>query len=339
MTEKAILAIDAGGSVTSLRIRTDKETAEVKLPSVNPASVGCPQAVINAKQCMRAASEIIGNSYTFGCIAGAFVQLQNFSPSQDQVITALMSEAPQGQYVFVNDVVPLILSPPMSGNGIVISSGTGSCVIGRDYDGKIVALGGHEYVLSDAGSAYAIGLAGLRVAAETYDGLTGGEKLLAECRQMFGMDVPTLGRHLSGSPNVKVEVASFAPSVCAAAEQGDGAARKIIGEAALALARYAREVGHNLNCEPPLSIGLGGGVLMNCPGLANAVATQLRDFGVDFRPVTLNNLDCAAWLAINNAHSSANDVIYFSDPDSVWTDEFRATRAAKFDLKQMIALG
>jgi N-acetylglucosamine kinase-like BadF-type ATPase len=295
----AVLAIDAGGSSTVVRLDLEGRIKELRFPPMNPASVGQPMAEANARACMREVSQIVGTRFSKGCISAAFVQRQNYGRLADRIITAFIEEAPVGDYVFVNDVIPLLIAPPISGEGIVISSGTGSCTIGRDSRGKIEALGGHEYVISDSGSAYAIGLAGLRVAAEAFDGFEGGEALLIASRRFFGMEIPALGRHLSGSSKVKMEVAAFAPSVCGVASAGDDMAKEIIERAATSLAEYACKVAGTLRFEGSVRVGFAGGVITNCRGLADAVRTLLSRSDMDLMPIAVSNLDCVAWLARN----------------------------------------
>ena len=56
----------------------------------------------------------------------------------------------------------------VAGDGILIISGTGSCVIGR-RDGQVARVGGWGHLLGDHGSGYWIAITGLRHAIREYD--------------------------------------------------------------------------------------------------------------------------------------------------------------------------
>ncbi|MGE5290918.1 MAG: hypothetical protein ACM3ML_27730 [Micromonosporaceae bacterium] len=73
--------------------------------------------------------------------------------------------------MLVNGVVPLLWSDHVRGCGVIVNSGAGSAVIGRNDAGQVLKLGGHEHILSDERSAYSLAREGLRAAARAMDGL------------------------------------------------------------------------------------------------------------------------------------------------------------------------
>jgi N-acetylglucosamine kinase-like BadF-type ATPase len=123
-----------------------------------------------------------------------------------------------------NDVVPLVLAPPVSGDGLALVAGTGSTCIGVSPGGAAARVGGHEYLLSDEGSGYQIGLAALRAAMRGYEG-TGPCTALSTA---VGADLPALARELVASPDAKTRVAEFAVTALRLWTSGDETAGAIV---------------------------------------------------------------------------------------------------------------
>lgn len=130
-----------------------------------------------------------------------------------------------------NDAVSLLLG---SRAHAIIIAGTGSSVIVRSRDGRLHQAGGHEWVASDAGSGFWIGLRAIREAFRDFE--NGHESvLLQRMRQSYDIKIDdTRGviekiRDLAiADQNMKKEIASFTTAVCAAAERGDESAQNIV---------------------------------------------------------------------------------------------------------------
>jgi N-acetylglucosamine kinase-like BadF-type ATPase len=230
-------------------------------------------------------------------VSAASFGLAEHVPGEHNLIAAFLEAGPPASYVFVNDVVSILLAPPLEGYGIVISSGCGSCVVGRSVAGEVLSIGGKEYVISDFGSAYAIGLEGLRAASRGHEGLHKAEALLDLARRHFGLDIPMLGRSLAASPAVKTKVASFAPAVCSAAQMGDPTAFDIIKSAAYDLAQSFAVLADRLNLSDNIPIVLSGGAF-NCALLVRLVKEFIpQDREID-RIKRVSPINCALQLAI-----------------------------------------
>jgi len=125
--------------------------------------------------------------------------------------------------------------------GVLILSGTGSIVIGRDARGRWARGGGLGPLLGDEGSAFWIGRAWLRATTQ-------GEDFLSV-------------RRLVTRKDAVARIAGLAPSVLARARRGDLRARAIVGEAQSHLASLARDVVRQLCLPPPVTVSWAGGVL------------------------------------------------------------------------------
>lgn len=154
----------------------------------------------------------------------------------EEVIAATFGGAVRSVAV-MNDAVGLLLGHRADG---VVVAGTGSSVIVRASDGTVVQFGGHDWVAADEGSAFWIGLDGIRQVARDVDDDRRDSPLRRAFTQTYGVDdAGAIGgfRDLAvAGPRMKAEIARFAVGVCGAAAQGDARARKIVETQADALA-------------------------------------------------------------------------------------------------------
>lgn len=152
----------------------------------------------------------------------------------------------------------------------VVIAGTGSNVLVRSKDGKLHQIGGHEWVVSDYGSGFWIGLRAIRRAYRDYE----DEKdsvLLQRLIQLFGIRA-TDNRRLIGKlrdlsiadEHMKPEVSRFAAAVCSAADRGDEDSQDIIKCEAEDLADVTAGALRRFFSQDQLASGLN---LVQCGGL------------------------------------------------------------------------
>jgi N-acetylglucosamine kinase-like BadF-type ATPase len=155
-----------------------------------------------------------------------------------------------------NDAVTMLLAhdPEL----VVIIAGTGSVAMARHPHGQVITRGGDEWVVADYGSAFWLGLNGIRAAYHALDGGpdTAMVNPLIEHFSPLKDDngkrdpriaVRGIARRLAGlGTDTKPTIASFAPEVTRQAELGDDVAQKIVrngvDELAGAAARVYREL-------------------------------------------------------------------------------------------------
>ena len=127
-----------------------------------------------------------------------------------------------------------------SGPAVLLIAGTGSIGYGRTADGQEVRAGGWGYLLDDAGSAYAVGLAGLGAVLRAHDGRDPQTTLSATLLAAWGLAEPEgiIGR-VYQLPPPRDEIAALAPLVAAAARAGDPVAAAIVANAGDALGALA----------------------------------------------------------------------------------------------------
>ncbi|TDD57070.1 ATPase [Kribbella antibiotica] len=137
------------------------------------------------------------------------------------------------------------------GYGVVVAAGTGLVCLAVDRDGSWHKLDGHGYLFGDAGSAFAIGRAGLVAVQKARDG-RGAVTKLADT----ALDPVTFYR----SPTLVDDVARFAPSVLRCAAEGDVVAEGILSRAAADIAETIDAAVAKLAGDGPVPVACVGGL-------------------------------------------------------------------------------
>lgn len=155
--------------------------------------------------------------------------------------------------------------------GIVVMAGSGSIAYARTPRGTVRRVGGLGWVMGDEGSGFALAREALRRVGQTADGRAAATVLSTALPRAVGVTsiVELVQWSLGASPR---EVAALAEVVCRSADDGDEAARGLVGEAAADLAQLVDA----LLPSPPgegTGLALGGGLL----GRESAVRVGLVD--------------------------------------------------------------
>ncbi|MFK4083477.1 N-acetylglucosamine kinase [Kribbella sp. NPDC020789] len=174
------------------------------------------------------------------------------------------------------------------GYGVVVAAGTGLVCLAVDRDGSWHKLDGHGYLFGDAGSAFAIGRAGLAAVQRSRDG-RGPLTKLAETP----LDPVTLYR----SPTLVDDVARFAPDVLRCAAEGDVVAHGIVAGAAADIAETIEAAVGKLAGTSPVPVACVGGLFAGAGAqLLDPVRTALSA-RADLIPAAGSALDGAERLA------------------------------------------
>ncbi|MBI4246894.1 MAG: hypothetical protein HY614_06865 [Candidatus Rokubacteria bacterium] len=160
-----------------------------------------------------------------------------------------------GRVLVLSDAQAALLGALVDRPGILVLSGTGSIVIGRDAHGHWARAGGLGPLLGDEGSAFWLGREWLRATTQ-------GEDMLP-------------ARRLVRAADAVARIAGLAPSVIRRARRGDRHARVIVAAAQAHLAGFALSVARQLRLRAPVTISWAGSVLDAAwfrAGLRRAVA-------------------------------------------------------------------
>jgi N-acetylglucosamine kinase-like BadF-type ATPase len=150
------------------------------------------------------------------------------------------------------------------GYGVVVAAGTGLVCLAVDRDGTWRKLDGHGYLFGDAGSAFAIGRAGLVAVQRARDGRGPATKLAGT-----PLDPVTLYR----SPSLVDDVARFAPEVLRCAAKGDPVADDLVVRAAADIAETIGAAVDQLTGEGPVPVACVGGLF---DGAGDQLLTPVR---------------------------------------------------------------
>jgi N-acetylglucosamine kinase-like BadF-type ATPase len=246
--------------------KSDWGVSAAHFGTVNPASVGEEKAAQNwAAIAAHLMAQSNGRTLC-GWIASADVSEDTIDEAQARIVAAFHRQAARGFIAISNDVVPLLFAAPIAGQGGVLVAGTGSCACGARRGDRLefARSGGYEFWLSDEGSAFWMGLLGLRAAARAFE-RGRPSKLVRLAERRFGAPIPTLGRSLARSVDAKVRLAEFAIDVLSSLD-AEPEATCIVFSSASALAGAAETIRRRLGFAPTeFVVGMAGGLFENEP--------------------------------------------------------------------------
>jgi glucosamine kinase len=270
-----LLGVDAGGSRTSA-VAADEAgrilaRAEEGPGNARPETVGtaadtisraCRDALQRARRPAPAAALVAG-------VSGA---------GRDDVRSALehaLRAAGFAQRVLVVTDADIALEAAFGESaGIVLIAGTGSIAWARCPDGTLARAGGLGSLVGDHGSAYDLGLRGLRSAALALEGL-GPATVLGE-RLAVASAAGADGLSRWAASATVADVAALAPIVLDAARDKDAVARTLVRESAQVLAAHVARLAARFPAGPSVPVAFGGGMLAKRKDFRAKVITQLK---------------------------------------------------------------
>ena len=164
---------------------------------------------------------------------------------QQRIAEGIQSAA-QSRGIYLRDLkiesdARIALESAFLGNpGIVLICGTGSIAFAKTRSGKILRAGGWGRVIGDEGSGYQIGRDALRAVTKAIDGRGKKTRMVKMVSSSFG-----LKHHEDIVRSVyrdNLDLATVAPFVVRAAQQGDAVAKEILNASAQELLETVRAV-------------------------------------------------------------------------------------------------
>jgi N-acetylglucosamine kinase-like BadF-type ATPase len=316
-TGRPLYCIDGGGSGTSVLAWTGERWT---LPSLNPSAVGQD----SSDRCLTGLfGRIRGHAGQTGECAGrtparpaiwlasASVDGTTAAAELRGCAAAAKAAGLDAELVLSNDVTPLILAAAPDAGHVVAVCGTGSAFLAANGRSAPVRVGGCEYLGSDEGSAFDLGLRGLRSAVRGLDGRGPRTALSDLLAAEAGVPVPELARGLAQMPFPKAAVAALAPTVLRAWLGGDAVAAALADAAVGELAAGARAARDAAAIAPGWRMSAVGGVVAGCPQFFAKLAAAAAGIGAS--PVVLID-DPAAVLLPALAQFAVTDPMRLSDP-------------------------
>ena len=237
---RAYIGIDGSGTKTEFALvdETGHCLNRVVLEGSNPNTVGIDEAVRVVRQGIDFLRP--GEMNVTGIFFGG-AGLDRDTSNRDEVCTALRRAYPGICIECENDIFNVIICCSRPENCIAVNCGTG-CIVFSAVDGQLVRTGGAGYLFGGGGSGYDIGRDAINAALESRDGMLPPTLLIGLVEEKLGGSAWARIHELY-KKNVPY-IASFAPLVFRAAEQGDRTAREILErncDYVVRLIRRARE--------------------------------------------------------------------------------------------------
>ncbi len=267
-----IVGIDIGGSKTrALAVSGGKVIGEALAGSANLQSV-------TEEQAKTVFAEIF-SQLNYGDISRVSAGSAGVDTEEgaQTLIRLLRPHAPHADITAVHDT-QLILAAGGLTAGIAVISGTGSVAWGKRADGTAARVGGWGYLLGDEGSGYGVSRSAVRHALSLSDRGDPPDALSRRFASECGVTEPAQLLDHFYAHSERRYWAKMAGLVFDLAAAGDEAAKVITRQTAVDLAALIEGVCIRLG--PGLPVVLGGGLLVNQPGLVADIIERTRTTGV-----------------------------------------------------------
>lgn len=270
------LGIDGGGTKTTCLVSDENLNVIFRTvgSSINFYSEGLETARENMKNMLLGIERSTGISHFDGVCIGSSAL---FTRADERTKNEFCDGIFDCSNIIMDSDLFIALKAAERKNCAVVISGTGSMTAAADKNGDIITKGGFGYILGDEGSGYRIALDGIREAVRSLDE-TGEKTVLGEALLSFSgvSSKEELVEKFYSPEKSRKEIASFAPYVISAAENGDCVALKIIDNQLKLLSETLRALSVSLG-EKPFA-ALFGGVFQNSSFMRNKFSELIKDF-------------------------------------------------------------
>lgn len=307
-----ILGVDGGATKTVVQITdiSGKVISESNYGSSNFKSVGIEAARRNIGKAVLKSIKKINGLSKFKFKSACFGLAGNDSVMDNITYRKMIFESEIKDYLdpthtlICNDTRIGLAAGSNNKNRIIIICGTGSNCFGINEEGKEVKVNGWDYILSDEGSGYDIGLKALKAVIRAYDGRGGGTLLSGTIMEDLKIkSITELVDWTYGSTFFKNKIAALAKTVCRTAEKGDEISIKILEEAALEAVNSISVVADKLNLAGRKFDLVFVGKVFKCEKYFKSVVTENiknKFTKVNFVPLTEKPVQGAVKLALRN---------------------------------------
>jgi N-acetylglucosamine kinase-like BadF-type ATPase len=300
-----VLGLDGGGShtVAVLLDGRGRDLARGVSGPSNHQSVG----VEAAQQAVRAAITAALDTAGHPRLSAACWGMAGLDRPEDERILAEMARSvlPELPVDIVHDTRnALVAGTEGKLYGVVIIAGTGSSIVGYAPDGRTARAGGWGHLLGDEGSGYDLARQGLNAATKARDHRGPATTLVERLPAIVGLEtLEALADRLYLEDWSAPKIASLAPAVLSAAEEGDPAAAQIVDQGADELALAAETVVDALGLmDQVFDVVLSGGIFQGSPRMVARLRGEIARFAPG-ATVSLPRREPAwgsAWIALQS---------------------------------------
>lgn len=263
---KYYIGIDGGGTKTLIRLIDDKNKIIDTFATTgsNISSIGYESTNKILKKALN--KILFDNNLEIKNCSGLCMGASGVDRKEEKVkIEKILKKIGFNKIKVVNDTKIALRTMTNKNFGIVIIAGTGSIVMGIDKENEVRA-GGWGYKLGDEGSAYWIGLEGIKSVLNSYDKIFKETKLTKEILEFFKIKDPSSFIDIFYNNKVdKNKISEVSQIVDKVANEGDEIAINILKEGSERLGKQVLAVYNNLFSEKNESIPiiLNGSVALN----------------------------------------------------------------------------
>ncbi len=265
MAENYLIALEGGGtrSQAALMDFNGQLLETLEGGDVNTNFTSYEQALKNIRGVVE---RVLANGGVAGPAVGLFVSALVGPRFGEETFGSL---CPNARYVYYRERDVIFARAGIyHPHGIGIVAATGATAFGvRADDGREAFVGGWGALLGDEGSAYAMGLLGLRAAARAYEGRLDCPTRLVEalCQRLqldpanFRRDLVLVAYH---KPLSRADIAGLASLVTRLADEGDPVAARICAKVAADLAGLGVHAARQLfRPEETFDVVIAGGLV------------------------------------------------------------------------------
>lgn len=262
---KYYIGIDGGGTKTLIRaVNASGETIDLlETKGSNISSIGyslTQEILSNAMEQLLKKNDLKVQNCHGLCMGASGVDRETERKKVEKIFLDLGFK----KVLVRNDAHIVLASQSDQPIGIVAIAGTGSIVLGINQD-KIHRVGGWGYKLGDEGSAYWIGMQGIKAVLNAYDGIESSTNLTQAILDYFSLSHVIDFIELFYEKGVgKIDIANLAKVVDYWAINGDRSAKRVLRESAELLAAHVLCIYNRMfeSYNHEISLVLNGSVLL-----------------------------------------------------------------------------
>ena len=258
MSDVVAVGGDAGGPATRAVVSANgARSGEAEGPGGNPTTLGVDDA---ADAILSVARKALQHRRPSAIVVGAAgAGRRGVAASLEALIGSAFPEC----RISIGDDAGIALRAAIpAGPGIVLIAGTGSIAYAENGERRAL-VGGLGYLAGDEGSAFAIGMAAVRLYGRVLDGRgKADETTELVARSLGARDRDAYLGALYDAPLVPATIAALASSIVALAGEGNRASTKIVQQAGSDLADLLKSAARAADLvEASPSVALAGGLL------------------------------------------------------------------------------
>jgi len=250
--QEYVLAVDGGGTKTHVWCAdlAGKKVGEGLSGPTSLTATSVGEASLNLVEGVRQATQDLPPGWSIQKLAMGLAGVDTLTEVAEatNVFKEALGYLKIENIVIVNDIVAALRSGTDQKNAVAVISGTGSNCFGQNAEGQTAKVGGMDFLLTDEGSGYAVGIEVLHAAVKSFDGRITKSQLETLVAQNFHVSNIADLKNVVYHPLIsKTDVAQLSKVWAEAQANGDETAKEILDQAVSDLQHYVQTAAIKLN--------------------------------------------------------------------------------------------